>query len=123
LLFETRYFLVRFSTRDAAQLDKLRSLAYKSGEHKFASIITIYEVYKISLEEEGKDVAKIRTDAIEREFEIVGIDSGTASEGARLTSKLRTPMADSLIMATAKRLGVPCVTDDPHFSEVKKVWI
>ncbi len=123
MLFETRYFLVRFATKDAAQLSRLRSLVYKSGEHRFASIITVYEVYKISLEEQGSDVARIRADAIENEFEIIGIDSETAREGAVLANKLRIPMADSLIMATARRLGVPCVTNDPHFSEVKRVWI
>lgn len=123
MLFETRYFLVRFATKDPAQLTKLRSLLYKSAEHRLVSIITIYEVYKISLQEEGKDIAQIRADAIEREFEIVGIDTGIAREGARLSSKLRTPMADSLIMATAKQFRVSCVTDDPHYSEVKRVWI
>jgi predicted nucleic acid-binding protein len=123
MLFETRYFLVRFATKDSGQLSKLRSLLHKAGERRLASVITVYEVYKISLEEEGKDVAEIRADAIEREFEIVGIDSETAREGARLSSKLRIPMADSLIMATAKKFRVSCVTDDPHYSEVKRVWI
>ncbi|MDH2900077.1 MAG: PIN domain-containing protein [archaeon] len=122
MLFETRYFLVRFETKDTEQLDKLRSLSYRS-KSKFVSVITIYEVYKISLEEQGKDVAKIRTEAIEREFEVVGIDTETARDGASLSSKLRIPMADSLIMATAKKLKIPCVTDDPHFSEVKRIWI
>lgn|SRR5487761_973915 len=122
MLFETRYFLVRFETKDSEQLDKLRSLSYRS-KSKFVSVITIYEVYKISLEEQGKDVAKIRTEAIEREFEVVGVDTETARDGASLSSKLRIPMADSLIMATAKKLKIPCVTDDPHFSEVKRVWI
>jgi predicted nucleic acid-binding protein len=122
MLFETRYFLVRFETKDTEQLDKLRSLTYRS-KSKFVSVITIYEVYKISLEEQGKDVAKIRTEAIEREFEVVGIDTETARDGASLSSKLRIPMADSLIMATAKKLKIPCVTDDPHFSEVKRIWI
>jgi toxin FitB len=123
MLFETRYFLVRFATKDTEQLRKLRSLLYKSGEHRLVSVITIYEVYKISLEEEGRDVASMRADAIEREFEIVGVDTETAREAARLSSKLRIPMADSLIMATAKKLRVSCVTDDPHYSEVRRVWI
>ena|SRR5579875_218755 len=123
MLFETRYFLERLTTKDPEQLGKLRSLLYKSGGRRLVSVITIYEVYKISLEEEGRDVAKIRVDAIEREYEVVGIDPETAREGARLSAKLRIPMADSLIMATAKKLQVACVTDDPHYSEVKTVWV
>ena len=51
------------------------------------------------------------------------IRSPIAEEGARISHRLRTPMADSLIMATSKSLRVSCVTDDPHFTEVKCVWI
>ncbi|MDG7009175.1 MAG: hypothetical protein JRN16_07040 [Nitrososphaerota archaeon] len=40
-----------------------------------------------------------------------------------MSHKLRMPMADSLVMATAKRHSLPCVTDDPHFSEVKRIWV
>jgi toxin FitB len=90
---------------------------------RFVSSITIYEIYKLSLENEGKDVAKLRTGIIENEFEIIDVDSEIAKEGARLNSKLRIPMADSLIMATAKRHRLPCVTDDPHYTEVRRVWV
>jgi len=40
-----------------------------------------------------------------------------------MSHRLRIPMADSLIMATAKRYNLACVTDDPHFSEVKRIWV
>jgi hypothetical protein len=63
MLFETRYFLVRFATKDPGQLSKLRSLLYKAGENRLPSVITVHEVYKISLGgEEGKDIAKITAD-------------------------------------------------------------
>lgn len=123
MLFETRYFLARFATKERGELDRFRSILYRAGERRLASIVTIYEVYKISIEQEGEAVARIRTDAIQREFEIIGIDDAVATEAARLGAKLRIPMADSLIMATAKILRVPCVTDDPHYSEVKRIWI
>jgi len=100
----------------------LKSLLEHSSV-KIVSSITIYEIYKISLESEGKDVAQLRTDIIEKEFEIIDVDSEIAKEGAKISSKLRIPMADSLIMATAKRHRLPCVTDDPHFTEVKRVWV
>jgi hypothetical protein len=32
-------------------------------------------------------------------------------------------MADALIMATARKLRVSCATDDPHFTEVKRIWV
>ena len=53
----------------------------------------------------------------------MGVDSEIAEMGAVISHTLRVPMADALIMATAKGRGLRCVTDDPHFKEVKTVWM
>jgi predicted nucleic acid-binding protein len=58
-----------------------------------------------------------------RDFTAIDVDSQIAKEGADISYRLKIPMADSLIMATAKRYNLPCVTDDPHYSEVKRVWL
>lgn len=86
------------------------------------SSITIYEIYKQTISSEGKTVAKLRINTIAKDFTIIDVDSQIAEEGAEISHRLRIPMADSLIMATAKRYHVPCVTDDPHYSEVKRIW-
>ena len=122
MLFETRYFLARFTTKDTEDLKKLRALLERSRARS-ASSVSIYEIYKLSLEQEGRDVAALRTSIIEKQFDIIGVDSEIAREGAKISSKLKVPMADALIMATAKKLQIACVTDDPHFSEAKRVWI
>lgn len=121
MLFDTRYFWALFTSKDRENTKKLKALFEKS-KAAFASSITIYEVYKLSLMNEGKVVAKLRTATIGREFNIVDVDKGIAEEGAEISHRLRVPMADALIMATSKRLGEPCVTDDPHFAEVKRIW-
>ena len=59
-------------------------------------------------------------DTIVRDLNIIDVDSAIAEDGAEMS---HTPMADSLIMATEKRYSLPCVTDDPHFTEVKRVWV
>ncbi len=122
MLFETRYFWAVFTTRDPEYLRKLRILL-ENAKKKFASTITIYEIYKLTLSQEGKAVADLRTDTIKKQFAMIDIDPEIAEEGARISHRLRAPMADSLIMATARKLNLPCVTDDPHFTEVKKLWI
>ena len=61
--------------------------------------------------------------SIANEYEVIEVDSEIAEEGASISHRLRIPMADSLIMATAKQLHLSCVTDDPHFTEVKRTWI
>jgi len=81
------------------------------------------EAFKQTLANEDKTVAKLRTGTITREFNVIDVDSQIAEEGAEMSHRLRIPMADSLIMATAKRYNLACVTDDPHFSEVKRIWV
>jgi predicted nucleic acid-binding protein len=122
VLFETRYFWAVFATRDAATVNKLKAI-YEGSKTAYASTISIYEVFRLTLEHEDMQVAELRTKTIMNEFTVVDVDAGIAEEGARISHRLRIPMADSLIMATARRLRVSCVTDDPHFTEVKRVWI
>ena len=122
MLFETRYFWAVFTSKDGGTTGKLKSLFDKSRV-SYASSITVYEIYKQTLSNEGKTAAKMRVDTINRDFDILDVDSGIAEEGADISHRLRIPMADSLIMATAKRFNLPCVTDDPHFTEVKRVWV
>lgn len=122
MLFETRYFWAVFTAKNEENANKLRRI-FDSTKAALASSISVYEVYRLTLAHEDKTVAQLRANTIEKDFTIVEVDSGIAEEGARIGHKLRIPMADALIMATAKRLRVPCVTDDPHFTEVKRVWI
>jgi toxin FitB len=122
VLFETRYFWAVFTTRDADTVNKLKAI-YDRSNTAYASSVSIYEVFRQTIEHEDMQVAELRATAIVKEFAIVDVDAEIAEEGARISHRLRIPMADSLIMATSKRLHVSCVTDDPHFTEVKRVWI
>jgi predicted nucleic acid-binding protein len=122
MLFETRYFWAVFTSKDAESTRKLKTI-FEKTKTAFASSISIYEIYKQTIEHDDKSVAELRTRTIANEYTIVDVSAEIAEEGARISHRLRIPMADSLIMATSKSLRVPCVTDDPHFTEVKRVWI
>jgi predicted nucleic acid-binding protein len=122
VLFETRYFWAVFTANDPATVKRLRTI-YERSKTAYASSVSIYEVFRQTLEREDMQVAELRTKTIMNEFTVVDVGVEIAEEGARISHRLKVPMADSLIMATAKHLRVPCVTDDPHFSEVKRVWI
>jgi toxin FitB len=122
MLFETRYFWAVFTSKSQETTSKLRALLEKS-KTAYASSITIYEVYKQTLASEDRTVAKLRVETIRRDFDIIDVDSQIAEVGADISHRLRIPMADSLIVATAKRYNLSCVTDDPHFSEVKRIWV
>lgn len=121
MLFETRYFWAVFTSKDDLMTSKLKAL-FDRARSAYASSITVYEVYKQTLANEDREVARLRAATICRDFDIIDVNAQIAEEGAELSHRLRIPMADSLIMATAKRYNLSCVTDDPHFTEVKRVW-
>lgn len=78
------------------------------------------------MERDGKEAAKLRVALIEKEFEVVSVDSEVAKSSAELRNRYHIPMADSMIAATAKIYRLRCVTDDPHLSAVKEIdarWI
>jgi len=122
VLFETRYFWAIFTARDKHVVSALRGI-FDRARTAYVSSVSIYEVYNLTLAEEDDSVARMRASTIGKEFAVVDVGAEIAEEGARIHHRLRIPMADSLIMATAKQLRLPCVTDDPHFTEVKRVWI
>ncbi|MDE1852551.1 MAG: PIN domain-containing protein [Thaumarchaeota archaeon] len=122
MLFDTRYFWALFASKDGDTTGRLRGL-FDRSKPAYASSISVYEVYKLTLSSEGKVAADLRAATIERDFDVVDVDTDIAREGADIGHRLKVPMADALIMATAKRLRVACVTDDPHFTEVRRLWI
>jgi predicted nucleic acid-binding protein len=111
VLFETRYFWAAFTSKDAETTKKLKAI-FDEAKTAFASSVSIYEVYKQTIEHDDKAVAELRTRTTSNEYTIVDVSAEIAEEGARISHRLRIPMGDSLIMATSKSLRVPCVTDD-----------
>ena len=122
MLFETRYFWAVFTARDRETVSGLKAI-FDRSKVAYASAVSVYEVGKMTLDHEDKQVADLRMSTIKKQFTVIDVSAEIAEEGARISHRLRVPMADSLIMATSKLLRVACVTDDPHFTEVKRVWI
>jgi len=122
VLFDTRYFWAVFTSKSPDFVKKLRGI-FDDSRNAFASSITLYEVYKLSISQEDRTVTEVRVNSIKKEFTIVNVDPEIAEEAARISHRVKVPMADALIMATARKLRVPCATDDPHFTEVKRIWV
>lgn len=129
--FETRFFIHFFASPDADTHRKLLALMARY-QAKLVSTITIFEIYKLSLEREGRDTAETRTARMRKEFQLVPVSDAIAIRGAQLKHVAKTrsnedvPMADSLIAATSLLNKAVCVTDSPHFHkipQVKRKWI
>lgn len=121
-VYDTRYFWAIYTKKDPESTSKLKMLLLPPRE-RYVSALTLYEVYKLSIGREGRETAELRCSMIKRDMRIVNVTESIAEEAARVSHQAKKPMADAIIVATAKILGAECVTDDPHFREVKTRWI
>jgi len=125
-LYDTRYFLALYSAKDPSTRKRLIAQLEKHRP-RYVSAITIHEVYRVSLEEEGREVAKIRKSAIERDFRIIDVDSEIAVEAAeiKVVHGRDFPLADAIIGATAILRKLTCLTDDEHIKtlSVRTRWL
>ncbi|MEM2083643.1 MAG: PIN domain-containing protein [Nitrososphaerota archaeon] len=124
-LYDTRFFFEHFYSCDENILRKTIQ-EIRNVKNRYISVIIIHEIYKLTLEKEGKNVAELRVKILEKDFKIININLDIAKISAQLRHKYRIPMADSIIAATAMKLNLPCITDDPHLKnilEIKTKWI
>ena len=76
--------------------------------------IIVYETYKRSVQLRNEQAAMGAVMAM-HQGQVVDLDSATAIEAARLSVSLSLPMADSIILATARHFGATVWTQDAHF--------
>jgi predicted nucleic acid-binding protein len=119
-LYDTRFFFEHYYSKDPSMLRWTRN-ELGSKQTRYASVISAHELYKISLEGEGREVAELRTVLMGKEFEMIDMEVELAKESAEMRSKYRVPMADSIIAATTKLNRLECVSDDPHLREIKEI--
>ena len=123
--YDTRFLIELFYTGDTAMKGRIRNTLLSSRPN-FLSTAALSEMYKLTLEREGKDVAELRTNSLSRDFRLVDVDKDIAVQAALIKHVNGIPFADSLIASTARVLDVPCYTDDPHFRGIEGViakWI
>lgn len=82
--------------------------------------VSIFEVFKRTLIEKG------RTDALEAvaimyDGKVVDLDREIALIAADLSFELKLPMADSIILATARSHDAILWTQDEHFKDIEGV--
>jgi predicted nucleic acid-binding protein len=85
--------------------------------------ITIFEVYKWVLREHGEAQA-IQAAAVMQGAQVVELDSRLALAAAQLSHALQLPMADSIILATARDQQARLHTMDSDFRGIVDVeWL
>jgi toxin FitB len=93
---------------------RLYAAAIENTARLIVPSITLFEVYKRSLQQRGEDQA-LEAVAAMRQGRVVDLDERTAIEAAKLSAALKLPLADSVILATARRHRAVLWTQDADF--------
>jgi len=84
------------------------------------STINIYEVYKRILQQRAENDA-LQAVAVMQHTQVIDITSALALFAARISCEIKLPMADSIILATAKSRDATLWTQDSDFKEIHSV--
>ena len=82
--------------------------------------LSLYEVFKRVLQQRGEGDA-LQAVAVMVQATVVDLDMDVALSAAKLSIDLKLPMADSVMLATARRYGAVFWTQDTHFDGVQGV--
>ena len=94
--------------------------ALEDTEHLIVSTVNVYEVFKRVLQQRGEDAA-LQAVALMHQGAVVEVTSPIAMDAARLSVELKLPMADSLILTTARTYGATLWTQDDDFEGIPDV--
>lgn len=76
--------------------------------------LSLYEVFKRIVQQRGEGAA-LQAVALMQRGEVVDLDAGIALGAAKLSLELKLPLADSVMLATARAHGAILWTQDEDF--------
>ena len=82
--------------------------------------INLFEVFMRILMEKNRDDA-LEAIALMKECLVIDLDDSLALVAAELSYELKLPMADSIILATARMNAATLWTQDAHFKDIEGV--
>ena len=92
----------------------------KVPEQLVVPTITLYEVFKVVLRESDENAALQACAAMQKGL-VIDLNSKLAIAASKLSLRHALPMADAVILATAREHGATLWTQDAHFKEIAGV--
>ena len=89
-------------------------------ERLLVPTICVLEVFKRVMQQRGEQAA-LQATAIMQQGHLVGLDVATAMVAAKLGLQARLPLADSVVMATARAHNAVVWTQDANFEGLEDV--
>jgi predicted nucleic acid-binding protein len=82
--------------------------------------LSLYEVFKRVLQQKGEGEA-LQAIAVMHQGAVVDLDAALALNAAKVSVELGLPMADSIMLATARKYGATLWTQDADFANIEGV--
>lgn len=82
--------------------------------------ISLYEVFKRMMQQRGEGAA-LEAVAVMMQGKVIDLDSTLALSAAKISAELQIPMADSIMLATARMQEATLWTQDADFEGVEGV--
>jgi predicted nucleic acid-binding protein len=98
---------------DGPNADKFAP-AIQSTRELVVPTLSIYEVFKRVLQQRSETEA-LRAVALMQQGQIVDLNATIALSAAKISAALKLPMADSIMLATARQYGATLWTQDRDF--------
>ena len=94
--------------------------AIESTEDLLVPTLTLFEVFKRILQQRTEADA-LRAIALMRQGQVIALSDSLALGAARLSFEMKLPLADSIILYSARHHAAKLWTQDAHFAEVEGV--
>ena len=94
--------------------------AIEETDKLLVSTINIYEVFKRILQQRDENAA-MQAIAVMQQARVIDVTSTLSLYAARISYQIKLPMADSLILVTAKSMNATLWTQDSDFKDIRKV--
>jgi predicted nucleic acid-binding protein len=94
--------------------------AIENPENILVPTISLFEVFKRILVDRNRDDA-LEAIALMKEGRVIELDESLALLAAELSFELKLPLADSIILATARDCNATLWTQDAHFKDLDDV--
>ena len=91
--------------------------AIEDTQQLIVPTFSLFEVFKRVLEQRGEGDA-LQAVAVMRQGMVVDLDTPIALQAAKLSAEHRLPMADSIILATARSYDATLWTQDADFKDL-----
>jgi len=82
--------------------------------------ISLYEVFKRVLQQRSESDALVAV-ALMQQGMVIDLDATLALSAAKIATDAKLPMADAVMLATARALGATLWTQDADFAEIEGV--